>query len=102
MKSPDFRSAWTTWRCRRNANFFILSLVGLFVILILHRLLTGSGIDRPALVMLPVAVIGLGIWMVRVWLQRRSSRNQRYERRPLSRDELHKARSKLVKVAKRS
>ena len=46
------RPLWNTWRCRRNANFFILSLAGFFALLIAVAMIHQAGLDEyvaPAL-----------------------------------------------------
>lgn len=100
MTPQDFKPFWTTWRCRSNANLFLLSLVGLFLSLLVIGILIRTGFHQYLLPALPIVTIYFAIWMVKAWRRMRALRNQRPERGPLSRDELRKARSKLVKNRK--
>ena len=75
----------------------MLSLVGFFISLIVVGLLIRNGFHQQLLPALPVVAICFAIWMVKAWRRMRAMHNQRPECGPLSRDELRKARSKLVK-----
>src|SRR5688572_3814738 len=97
MPSQDLKPLWTTWRCRSNANLFILSSVGFFASLVFIAILIRTGIHQYLLPALPVVAIYFAIGTVRTWRRMRALRKQRPECGPLSRDELRKARSKLVK-----
>ena len=97
MTPQDFKPFWTTWRCRSNVNLFMLSLVGFFISLIVIDILIRTGFYQHLLPVLPIVAIYIVIWMVKAWRRMRALRNQRPECGPLSRDELRKARSKLVK-----
>lgn len=100
MPSHDLRPFWTTWRCRRNANLFLLSLAGFFASLIVIGILIGTGSYRHLLPVLPVVAVYFAIWTARAYKRMRALRNARPECGPLSRDELCKARSKLVRNVK--
>jgi len=91
---------WTTWRCRHNANLFLLSLAGFFVSLIVIAIIVGTGYYQHLLVALPVVAGYSAVWMVKTYRRMRELRNARPECGPLSRDEWRKARSKLVKNRK--
>ena len=97
MPSQDLKPLWTTWRCRSNANLFMLSLVGFFASLVVIAILIHTGVHRHLLPALPVVAIYFAIWTVRTWRRMLALRKERPEFGPLSRDELRKARSKLVK-----
>jgi hypothetical protein len=100
MASRDLRPLWTTWRCRRNANLFMFSIAGFFVSLAIIGIIVSTGLYQHLLPVLPVVAICFAIWTVKTFRRMRALRNARPERGPLSRDELRKARSKLVKDRK--
>jgi hypothetical protein len=93
----DLKPFWTTWRCRSNANLFIVSLIGFFISLVLIGIIIRTGFYQHLLPAFPIAAIYFGVWAWRMWRQMRQQQSQRAECGPLSRDELRKARSKLVK-----
>ena len=93
----DLKPFWTTWRCRSNANLFIVSLIGFFISLVLIGVIIHTGFYQHLLPAFPIAGIYCGVWAWRMWKQMRQQHSQRAECGPLSRDELRKARSKLVK-----
>lgn len=89
---------WTTWRCRSNANLFLLTLAGFIIVLLICRTDLGQYLIPVLAVIGVYLVILAGCAIYRAWPFRR----QQIPRSPLSRDELRKARSKLVKNPKRS
>lgn len=90
---------WTTWRCRNNANLFMLTLAVFIVVLLLVARTEFGEYLIPVLVVLGVYLLILTAQAVyRAWTLCR----QQVPRSPLSRDELHKARSKLMKHPKRT
>lgn len=88
---------WNTWRCRRNANFFMLSLAGFFGLLIVVAISHHNDLDRYAAPTLLVLGLLLVIWMGQAIRQARARHRERIPRPILSRDELRVARSKLMK-----
>jgi hypothetical protein len=100
MTPHDFKPLWTIWRCRSNANLFMLSLAGFFISLLVIGLIIRSGFYQHLLPVLPVVAVYFAIWTVKTYQRMRALRNARPECGPLSRDELRKARSKLVKDRK--
>jgi membrane protein implicated in regulation of membrane protease activity len=97
---PDMKPLWTTWRCRRNANVFLLTLAGLVISLLIVAILQHTGWAEHLLVVLPVIAVYLAIWGVRAISRARERPGESRENPPLSRDEWRKARSKLVKDRK--
>jgi hypothetical protein len=87
---------WNTWRCRRNANFFMLSLMGFFGSLIVIAIIHHNGLDRYAAPALPAIGLLVVVWTGQAIRQARARRRERLQRPPLSRDELRVARSKLM------
>jgi len=87
---------WNTWRCRRNANFFMLSLTVFFGLLIVSAIIHHNDLDRYAAPALPVLGLFLVIWAGLAIRQARARHRERLQRPPLSRDELRVARSKLM------
>ena len=100
MSPEDFRPFWTTWRCRSNANLFMLTLIGFFISLVLVGVVIRTGFYQHLLPVFPIAAVYFAVWAFRTWRRMRDQRSQRAECGPLSRDELRKARSKLVKDRK--
>ncbi len=100
MTPHNLKPLWTTWRCRSNANLFMLSLVGFFISLVVFGIIIHTGFYQHLLPVLPVVAVYFAIWTVKTYRRMRLLRNARPERGPLSRDELRKARSKLVKDRK--
>jgi hypothetical protein len=100
MTPRDLKPLWTTWRCRSNANLFLLSLTGFLISLLVLGLIIRSGFAQHLLPVLPVVAVYFAIWTVKTWRRMRALRNARAECGPLSRDELRKARSKLVQNRK--
>ena len=93
--SDEVKPLWTVWRCRSNANLFILSLAGFFASLLVIGILIHTGLYQHLLPVLPVVTVGFAIWTARTWQQMRALSRTRAECGPLSRDEFRKARSKL-------
>ena len=91
------RPLWNVWRCRRNANFFMLSLAGFFGLLIIVAIIRHLDLDQYIVPALPALVLGLIAWSWRAIRQARARRGERLQRMPMSCDELRVARSKLMK-----
>ena len=86
---------------RRHAAVFFGTLAVLFGMPVVAIILYQVADNYDVLKYLPPALVGFGVWVVvMVWReirQMRSRRLNRYQVSPLSRDEIRKARSKLVK-----
>jgi peptidoglycan/LPS O-acetylase OafA/YrhL len=91
---------WNTWRCRRNANFFMLSLAGFFGLLIVIAIIHHNGLDRYAAPALPAIGLLLVVWTGQAIREARARHREQLQRPPLSRDELRVARSKLMNSRK--
>jgi hypothetical protein len=91
---------WNTWRCRRNANFFMFLLAGFFGLLIVFALIHHNDLDRYAAPTLLVLGLCLVMWAGQAIRQARARYSERLKRSSLSRDELRVARSKLMKDRK--
>ncbi len=98
----NFLNVFEYFKERRYAALFVVSMFLCFGLLLLAcgvgDLLRKQGLAENAIYILP----GLGIffaawvwWIIRLF---RAHRNNLYKPSPMSRDELHKARSKLVKA----
>lgn len=85
---------WTTWRCRHNANLFFLVFAAFILIPVLIGQTDWGHHLIPVLVVLGSYLLLLAtVALYRTW----SCQREKIPRPPLSRDELRKARSKLVK-----
>jgi len=89
---------WTTWRCRNNANLFLLVLAGFIIALLIGRTDLGQYLISVLVVLGVYLLILAASAIYHAWTFCR----QQVPRSPLSRDELRKARSKLVKNPKSS
>jgi hypothetical protein len=94
------RPLWTTWHCRHNANLFLLTLAGFFILVVGIAVLYRSGFHEHLVFALPVLGGYLVIWATKAFRRGRMFRGEPPPDGPLSRDELRKARSKLVKNRK--
>lgn len=90
------------WKERRYAFLFVTSMFMLFALLIIAcvvgELLRNESFQEEAVYILPGVLVILGAWVLGFIRRFRRRGNNRYEPSPLSRDELHKARSKLRKA----
>jgi hypothetical protein len=96
--SPFWASLFDELRGRgRNATLFIVA-----ALLFLSFTVIAAQIPRDVYVdyvlpVLPWAALPVGVCLLRSYLKARAPRSERLTRAQLSRDELNKARSKLVK-----
>jgi hypothetical protein len=87
---------WNTWRCRRNANFFMFSLAGFFGVLIVIAIIHHNDLDQYVAPVLAALGLLMTVWTGQAIRRLRAYQRQRLPRSPLSRDELRVARSKLM------
>jgi hypothetical protein len=96
--SPFWTSFFTNLKAdRRSTTLFMITLAGMFILIVLATALWANNLQDYVIRALP----GVGVFAV-VWIgvsihRARANRRQRLDRRPLSFDELRKARSKLMK-----
>ena len=96
--SPFWTSLFTHLRdCGRNATLFMFALAGCLGVLALCALACQSEFRRFVLPALPWLCIFPVAWICLVIRRARLRRRDRLQRAALSDDELHKARSKLLK-----
>jgi len=88
--------------CGRNATLFLLSLAGIFGLLIVIACILQTGLRDSLVYALPVAGFFLLLWLVVAIRRTFSRRHERSKYSQLSSDELSKARSKLVKNRNRT
>jgi hypothetical protein len=90
------------WKERRYALLFVTSMFMVFALLliacIVGELLQNQSSKEKAVYILPGVLVVLGVWAWGFIGRFRRRGDNRYEPSPLSRDELHKARSKLRKA----
>jgi hypothetical protein len=98
--SPFWTGLFEELRGRgRNATLFIIAVAILFVLLLIAAQIPREVYVNYVLPVLPFAATLVGIGVVRALLQARARHRERLQRGPLSRDELNKARTKLVKTS---
>ena len=83
--------------CGRSATLFLLTLAGLFILLLLVSIIYAAQLHKYLLPALPVIVVLAVVWVGGVIRRARARHRERLHYSPLSRDELRVARSKLVK-----
>jgi hypothetical protein len=88
--------------CGRNTHLFMLTLAGVFLLVVVGTLIVGNNLQGYVLGALPPAGIFLLVWAGVAFTRARARSMQRLGSAPLSYDELHKARSKLVRNRKAS
>ncbi len=91
---------WNTWRCRRNANFFMFSLAGFFGLLIVIAIIHHNDLDQYVAPVLTALGLLMTVWTGQAIRRLREYQRERLPRSPLSHDELRVARSKLMKDRK--
>jgi hypothetical protein len=87
---------WNTWRCRRNANFFMQALAGFFVLLIVSAIIRQNDLGQYVAPVLIALSLLAAVWLGQAIRRARTRHRERLPRSPLSRDELRVARSKLM------
>jgi 4-amino-4-deoxy-L-arabinose transferase-like glycosyltransferase len=98
--SPFWTGLFEELRGRgRNATLFIFAIAILFVLLLIAAQIPREVYVNYVLPVLPVVIALVGFGVVKTLLQARAHRRERLQRGPLSRDELNKARTKLVKTS---
>ncbi len=96
--SPFWTSLFTHLRgCGRNATLFMFALAGCFGVLTLCALACQDEVRRYILPALPWLGLVPILWICFAVRRARARQRQRLLRGPLSDDELHKARAKLVR-----
>ena len=88
--------------CGKNTQLFIITLAALFLLVVVGTVIVGNNLQGYVLGALPPAGIFLLVWAVVAFSRARARSIQRLGGGPLSYDELHKARSKLVRNRKAS
>src|SRR5882724_11458035 len=83
--------------CGRNATLFVITLGGLFVLLVVLAFICAKGLQEYLFYALPLAGMFLLRWTWNAVRRARRGRNDPGLNRPLSDDELRVARSKLTK-----
>ena len=83
--------------CGRDATPFLYSLAGVFGLLVAFAIILQTEVLSHLLPALPWIGLVMAVWVYLAIRRAMSRRRQRLQRRPLSADELSKARCKLMR-----
>ena len=83
--------------CGRNATVFMITLAGLFILIVLTFLICENHLENYVIRALPGVGVFAVIWAGVAIRRARARRRERLGYPPLSFDEVRKARSKLTK-----
>ena len=84
-------------KCGRDATLFVVTLAGLFGLLTVGAVILQTELGNYALPALPWIGLAAAVWMCLAIRRTMARRREGLQRRPLSDDELFKARCKLVR-----